>query len=174
MPKTARGFTLIELLVVIAIMAVIGVYSLSNYRSFGEDQQLKNSSLDIQNLLRQAQTSATANAICTDPQYSATWKVEFANVNTINLKCQESVSTILKKTLTLGTNITIQSVSGVGIGCPSWPPFTTAFTVTFTSLSGKMDFGDSGCSLLTITLINNKTSSTKSLVLEQGGRIYGQ
>lgn len=171
MPGTVRsGFTLIELLVVIAIMAIIGAYTLSNYRSFGEDQQLKNSSLDIQNLLRQAQTSATANGICSDPQYAATWKVEFGSANTIYLKCQESVSpAILKKTLTLGTNITIQSISGSN--CPA----TLPFIVNFTLLNGKMDFvGYSNCTSLTMTLLNSKTSSTKALTLEQGGRIYGQ
>lgn len=173
MPKTVPdGFTLIELLVVIAIMALIGAFSISNYRTFGEDQKLKNSSLDIQNILRSAQTSATTNAIC-NTLSGATWKVEFADATTINLKCQEGVyPAVLKKTLNLGTNIIIQTVTWTGSGCPSAIPPFAAFSVFPTLLSGRMDFGNPNCTSFTIALQNTKTSSFKSLTVEQGGRIY--
>ena len=39
MPKPADGFTLVELLVVITIMGLVGVYALSNYNTFGEEQK---------------------------------------------------------------------------------------------------------------------------------------
>ncbi|MDD5147255.1 MAG: prepilin-type N-terminal cleavage/methylation domain-containing protein [Candidatus Daviesbacteria bacterium] len=171
MRKSAQGFTLIELLVVIAITAVIGIYTLINSRSFGEDQNLKNASLDIQSLLRQAQTNATANVIC-NTGYSATWQVEFANLVTINLKCMEPASSsILKKTLQLDANNVLKPpITGTGSNCPTLPPFT----ISFDSLTGKVGFGDPGCTSLTITLQNSKTGSTKSFTIEQGGRIYGQ
>lgn len=90
--KFAAGFTLVELMVVIAIMAVIGAYTLSNYRSFGEDQNLKNAVLDIQSQLRAAQTSATANAICNNNQSGATWQLVYnTDKTTVNLYCQESL-----------------------------------------------------------------------------------
>jgi len=177
MPRTvSNAFTLIELLVVIAIMAVIGVFTLANYRSFGEDQNLKNAVLDVQSMLRAAQTNAISNVVC-NTQYGATWKVEFSNTTTVVLKCREpSGTSFTKKTLTLGSNIAINSVSGTpSVSCPTVPPFTpfTSFTIYFDPLDGKICLGTmTNCTLLTITLINSKTTNTKSLVIEQGGRIY--
>lgn len=169
MKFSAFGFTLVELLVVIAIMAIIGAYTLANYRPFGEDQSLKSAVLDIQSILRQAQAGATTNAIC-NTQSSATWQVEFANTTTINLKCQESAVLFQKKLLSLDTtNITITSFSWTGSSCPIDLPI-----VKFILLSGKIDFGNANCTTLTITLKNNKTQNTKTLTIEQGGRIYGQ
>lgn len=174
MKAAPNAFTLIELLVVIAIMAVVGMIVLANYKSFGEDQNLKSAVLDIQSQLRNAQTSATANAKC-NTLSGATWQVEFADTTTINLKCQEPSpvplpAPITKKTLTLDTNIEVQSISGFGSSCPIAPPFT----ISFAPLSGKIDLGGANCVWLTVTLINNKTGSTKPLRIEQGGRIYGQ
>lgn len=172
--KFSAGFTLIELLVVIAIMAIVGVFTLANYRSFGEDQNLKNAVLDIQSQLRTAQTNATANAIC-NTQFGATWQVEFTDTKTTKLKCQEPSPTPLptpipKKTLTLGANIEIQSVSGTGSNCPTALPFT----ISFAPLNGKITLERASCTSLTLTLRNTKTVSAKSFIIEQGGRIYGQ
>lgn len=167
---------MIELLVVISIMAVIGVFIVANYRSFGEDQKLKNAVLDIQSLIRQAQANATTNLKC-NTQSNAVWQVEYNNATTINLKCQEpSASPITKKTLTLGANIEIQSVSEEGTGCPSAPPFASPFpTISFAPLTGKITLGsDERCTSLTITVRNNKISTDKSLTVEKGGRIYAQ
>lgn len=171
MPRS--GFTLIEMLVVIAIMAVIGIFTLSNYKSFGEDQSLKNAVLDIQSQLRTAQTNATTNLKC-GTQYSATWQVEFADDDkTINLKC--SASADIQKTLQLDTNIKIKEFSGTS--CEDETPIT----IEFTPLSGKIGFiyGDgnnmsSSCISLTVTLKNTKTGSDKSLTIEKGGKIYAQ
>lgn len=191
MKQTARsGFTLIELLVVITIMAVIGTVTLANFGDFGEDQNLKSAVLDVQSQLRAAQANATTNLKC-NTQSSATWQVEYAaDKKTMNLNCQEpSASPIIKKTLTLGVNIEIQSVSetvsGSGSSCPSALPFT----ISFAPLNGKIDFIDgtgavaTNCTSLTITLRNTKISpdcnganaaKCKSLNIDQGGRIYGQ
>lgn len=181
--KTERGFTLIELLVVISIMAIIGVFTLANYGDFGEDQKLKSAVLDMQNLTRQAQTNATANAKC-GTQFSATWQVEYNNTTTINLKCQEpGASATTKKTLTLGANITIQSVSGTG--CRAARPVTISFDPLYGKIKFKDNAGDeaTSCTLLTITVRNTKISpdcnganaaKCKSLNIEKGGRIYGQ
>ncbi|MDO8573978.1 MAG: type II secretion system protein [Candidatus Daviesbacteria bacterium] len=149
------GFTLVELLVVIAIMAIVGAYALSNYSRFGEDQKLKGAVLDIVSLLRQAQTNAATNVVCT----GGTWQVEFLNTTTINLKC---VTT--KKTLPLTYGISVS-----GTSCPPALPFT----VGFVPLTGKVNFiSYPNCTLLTITL--GSSPNLKSLNIEQGGRIYAQ
>lgn len=163
-----NAFTLIELLVVISIMALIATVTLANYQSFGEEQKLKNASLDIQSQLRTAQTNATTNLKC-NTESSATWQVEFADSTTTNLKCQEpSAPATLKKTLKLDTNIILHSVSGVGAGCPIGVPFT----ISFAPLSGSITPGAANCTSLMLNYRNTKTGSFKSLIIEQGGRIH--
>lgn len=172
MQKSAKGFTLIELLVVISITAIIGVYTLSNYRSFGEDQNLKNSALDVVSLLRTAQTNAMANLICLS-NYGAYQQVQFSNPKNILLTCQLPGSGATLKKLTLDPkipNISIQSISWIGPGCP---PGTSG--LNFLSVSGKIEvpaIGGENCTSVVIVLVNNKTGNTKSVIVEMGGRIY--
>lgn len=166
-----NGFTLIELLVVIAVMAIIGTFTLANYRSFGEEANLKSEALNIQSLIRQAQTNATTNAAC-DLQYSSTWQVEFTSTTTVNLKCSTAVSVI--KPLTFGANIVIDQISGNHSSC------STMFTINFAPFTGQVSFKNNAgalltsCTSLTITLKNSQTVSTKDLKVEAGGRVYVQ
>lgn len=168
-----KGFTLVELLVVVAIMALIGIVTLANYKSFGEDQILKQGILDIQSRFRNAQASSTSNYKC-GSEFSAVWQVEFTSTTNINLKCKEpSGSVITKYTPPLDPNLVINSISGIGAGCTiSSPPFSSPFpTVNFAPLTGLISFGEANCTSLTITLRNTKTSATKSLTIEKGGKI---
>lgn len=163
------GFTLIELLVVIAIMGVVGVFSLANFRSFGDDQKLKNSLLDIQSLLRTAQTNTTAGSKC-NLSYGAAWTVEFAGTTNINLKCTEpGASAVLKKSITPGSNIEIQQITGAGSGCPG--TISLPLSISFSPKNKQIDLGNVNCTSVTVVLKNNK-NSTKSLIIEPGGRIY--
>lgn len=178
--KSKHGFTLIELLIVMAIMAIIGTYTLSNYAEFGEDQKLKNAILDIQSQLKTAQTNATSNVQCS--AFSATWQVEFkSDAVTANLNCQNPIplptpsplpTPLNKKTSQLPANVSIQTITGVpSSSCPSGVPFTAYFA----PLDGKITIGgNSACTEVTITLTNSRISKTKSLKIEQGGRIYAQ
>ncbi|MBI2330349.1 prepilin-type N-terminal cleavage/methylation domain-containing protein [Candidatus Daviesbacteria bacterium] len=175
MGKTVlNAFTLVELLVVIAIIGLIGAYVLSNYGTFGEDQKLKNAVLDIQSLLRQAQTNATSGVKC-QGQGGATWFVEFTSGTELNLMCMypaggglNFISGSLKK-LPFSGNISIDTMTSGINSCT----FGATNTVTFAPLSGAM-IASCGTGIVTITVINNKTSNTKSLKVEQGGRIYAQ
>lgn len=176
MKLSARGLTLIELLVVIAVTGIIGVYTLSNFRSFGRDQNLKQSVLDVVSILRLAQANAETNTICKD-QYGAIWQVEFMGDGiTVNLNCEEPTS-ILKKTIKLDEkdkSIGVKEVSGSS--CPSGLPVTVNFTrlPNSTSSQAVTSFpGYDSCRTLVITLTNG-TPNYKSLTVESGGRIYAQ
>lgn len=162
MRKSVYGFTLVELLVVIAIMAITGMYVLSNYGSFGQDRNLKNAALDIQSLLRQAQVNSTSGLKCQD-QASSGWLVAFSTSTAMDLKCDNSSGRSNPlKTLGLPTNISVQVISGV----------CTPTYAKFTPLYGTMT---SDCTnAITITLTNSSSGHTKSLTVEQGGRIYAQ
>ncbi|MBI2337877.1 prepilin-type N-terminal cleavage/methylation domain-containing protein [Candidatus Daviesbacteria bacterium] len=177
----SKGFTLVELLVVITIMGIIGAFVVANYRSFGENQSLKSDVLNIQNIFRQAQTDASTNAQCDNTGstgYSATWQLDFYP-GFVYLKCKRPASQpTLKKTLTLADGIEIQSSSG-GL-CPISSDSFAGLTIKFAPLTGKIDFfnfnGDEfpECKELTIGLVNHKTENTQYLIIEKGGRVYGE
>lgn len=158
-------------------MAIIGAYAFSNLGSFGEDQKLKNAAQDVQSFLRLAQSNATSNVKC-GTQFGALWFVQFADWNTIQLYCRNlPASPSIIKTLKLDTNIKIQNVSGIPSSvCPSaGSTVFTSFTIKFVLLTGKIIIGpNTRCTSLTITLVNNKNSSTRDMKIEQGGRIYAQ
>lgn len=171
-----NAFTLIELLVVVAIMAIVSVVTISNYKSFGEDQNLKKAVLDIQSLLRQAQISAIANAKC-NGSYTAFWQVDFvSDRKSLTLKCTlPSSSAVTLKTLQLDQTIEMQTTTSA-TGCATG--LTFPFTVDLSLLKGNISFEQnppavSDCTSLTITLKNTKTNNTKTIIIEQGGRIYG-
>lgn len=164
--KFSVGFTLVELLVVMAILGIVGVYSFSNFASYGEDQSLKNTLLDIQGILRQAQTNAKSNVVC-GTQYGVVWKTEFPNTTELRLICGSAVL----KTYTFQSN-PIEGVTGTGQGCPG-----SDYTVHFESLTGDVSFGnlqtpDPRCTALTFILKNSKTGNTKLIKIEKEGRIY--
>lgn len=164
MKISAPGFTLIELLVVIAIMGIISTVAFSNYKSFGEDQSLKNAVLDLQSQLRTAQTNAISNVKCGDA-FSTIWQVE-ATTTTVYLKCPNLG---LTKGVKFDDNIRVDTVSGIGT-CP----LSNQFVIGFDSLSGRINLGGTNCTSLNISLKNSKTQNIKSLIIEQGGRIYAQ
>lgn len=123
--SSARGFTLIELLVVIVIMSILGTFAIANYRSFGQDKELESIALDIQSLVRVAQTNATTGKKCIpriDPASPAkAWSNDFfrqEDGDKITLACSyvnASGSEIggywgVQKYLILPSNISLVSV----------------------------------------------------------------
>lgn len=170
--QNKRGFTLVELLVVITIMGLVGVYILSNYNSFGEDQKLKHAALDVQSLLRQAQSNATSKLKC-QGQDVLDWRVIFTSTASLDLKCQNSagISSSLKP-LTFPVNISIDSLTSGVNTCTSNQP--EAVFVPLYGTAKLINCGMGAALNMTIILKNSKTNNTKTIVIEQGGRIYGQ
>lgn len=174
-----NAFTLVELLVVITILGIIGAYTISNYRSFGEEQKLKSAALDIQSLLRQAQINATTGVKCNNSPAKG-WRVYFTSTTALDLQCQynNGISDVWDpvKSLSYSSgNIVIDGYS------TSNPTCTNPQYAQFTLLYGKML---SACTtpttpITTITLRNSKISSNcndltkcKQIKIDPGGRIY--
>lgn len=194
MPKTVpNGFTLIELLVVIAIMAIVGAFTIANYRSFGEDQDLKSASLDIQSIFRTAQTNATTNLKCSGNP-ARVWRINFENTSgkkTAKVFCQfaggEPGVEYDKKEYSFKENITLEKVCGgtscTSSSCISTIPTTEWAVIRFAPVSAAISFrvfyssgGGNSCfdnaQSMTILLRNSKTTHEKSVVIDKGGRIY--
>lgn len=128
-----KGFTLIELLVVIAIMAIVGTFSVANFRSFGEDKELANAALDIQSILRTAQTNASANVKCPNGFTPKNWLVNFINSQRIDLDCADSTGGVSSvKSLALGSNIQLGSIvnDSPAVPPPACPKFRDATTTS--------------------------------------------
>ncbi|MBI4036041.1 prepilin-type N-terminal cleavage/methylation domain-containing protein [Candidatus Daviesbacteria bacterium] len=170
-----NAFTLVELLVVVTIMAITGVFAFANFANFGEDQKLKSATSDIQGLIRQAQTNASSNNKC-QSAFSAKWQVVFSDDRkTVTLGCEESGTFYSKKELDISkidSNIQIDSISRVGVACPSDPGFPgSAYTINFDLLTGTMNFGEPKCTSFAVSLENTRTTSTKSISMTSGGTL---
>jgi prepilin-type N-terminal cleavage/methylation domain-containing protein len=172
---SVNGFTLIELLVAIAIMAIVGVISLANYSSFGEDQKLKNGSLDIQSLYKIAQTNTSSNTVCSGSN-GAKWIVKFSSLTSLDLVCQPSggVESSSVKNLNLATNsLTITSIKSTSdANCTA----TLPARVSYDAITAKINFSDntqqaciSSATSLTVNLQNTKNSNTTTVVINKGG-----
>ncbi len=167
MLSTQRGFTLIELLVVIAIMVITSVFTLANYRSFGDDQNFKNAALDVQSFLRLAQANATSSLKCQDNSNNG-WLVTFAMPRNLDLKCQylsgtETIITGSLKNYSLPSNPDISIQNIMAGSC-------TVTQVIFAPLYGTMT-SNCGSNQITITLKNSKRQ-IKQIKIDPGGRIY--
>lgn len=173
MPEPAhKGFTLIELLVVIAIMAVIGAYTIINYRSFGDEQKLKSSASDVSSLLRTAQSNSTTGVKCQN-QPALSWFVEIPDSSTLHLKCtNEGGTSTPVKTLTLSGIIQIEGITHSATPCtfPAVPPTSFTFARLYGTITSNC--GSAG-ETITATLKSDKVGATiKSKVkIEPGGTV---
>ena len=180
-----KGFTLVELMVVISILSLLGLVSYANIRKFREGQVIEKSASDLQSLLRLAQSNATARLKC-NGQFGATWLVEFANRQTINLKCYVNGPASTQQTLSFsGTNIQVNIIQGrQGIStCDSsfTPSVTNTIEIRFAPLYGTVMFYDSveinNCltrsttTEAVITLRDTQRNTTKAVVAKKGGAI---
>lgn len=183
------AFTLIELLVAIAIMAVISAVAFSNFKSFGEDQNLKNAVLDVQSLLRAAQTNATTNLKCNNNPVTA-WKVSFINSSGTKLirtfcEYQGSSGEISPKDYNFKPNIELEKVhkGNDDTYCVNDISGSNSVVVAFAPLSGSVSFisydnppnaclNDAGD--IAVVLKNTKTKSESKVIMDKGGSIYAQ
>lgn len=169
------GFTLVELLVVITIMAIVGVFAFANLRSFGEDKKLQNSAVDLQSLLKVAQTNATTGLKC-GTTASAIWLVEFKDAVTLDLKCQvPPAAAVIIKSLTLkGAEIqTIQTAKSCQVQLPLRVIYNNIFGyATFEYAIGGGCIGDTSAVIVKLQTMENAISNvTINVTITKGGAI---
>ncbi len=168
------GFTLIELLVLLSIIAGLALFGFANYRSLKESQNLKNSSSDIQSLIRQAEFNAASRLNCSGGA-GPNWFIYLTDATHLDLRCQVTGGpVVIVKTVVLSNNILINSIAGT---CQA----TFPVKISFAPLTGAVTFADpndtpaclSGAAVtnVTITVVNNNTSETKIFKLSQGGAL---
>lgn len=208
---TTKGFTLIELLVAITVMAIVGVFAMANFRSFGQDKELENAALDIQSQIRVAQTNASTNLTCRGIRPAGQWRDDFSkqsNIYKIKLSCNYSdpgnpscrgdgacignekilvlpPDIIIEKIIVKGSDNTLPN-DFIESNSPPYGGGSYAATVfsepPFAKLSFRCytNYPSAGCTggtpdnKFVIQLKNTKTSSTKQVIIEEGGNVYVQ
>lgn len=173
-PLTEYGFTLVEILVVLAITAMLAVGAFANFSGFKEDQNLQNAALDLENIIRLAQTNATSTVKCNGVG-DASWAVSIeTNRTDINLKCSTSSASI--KLLQL-KGIIVDSISGSCASSFTSTSVANPIIIGFSTPYGTTSFQDSSSACITnssslsLTLKNLKTGNTKTITIDKGGGI---
>ncbi|MBI4038185.1 prepilin-type N-terminal cleavage/methylation domain-containing protein [Candidatus Daviesbacteria bacterium] len=185
-----NAFTLIELLVVISVVAILGVVAIPSFRNFGEEQALNNALLDLQSNLRTAQTNASTNLKCANQPVDQ-WKIDFYKQQgkyIVQTHCYYFNGAVLTQSVInkyeLPSSIIIEKIFDSGsAGCENtFPTDVTSYAaVIFKPLTNAIYFESSidrvtyqTCNQFQVQLKNTKTTSTKQVIIEKGGRVYVQ
>lgn len=176
-----RGFTLVELLVGITILGILGILGFIYNRTFQATQALNEGISQVQDMLRTAQSNATARVKCKGSG-GAVWLVTFATDKTLNLKCRiGSGSPSTERSYILPANVEIRSIKNCAddfcVGCEGQLPFS----VNFSPLYGNISFEDTigtACvpnqTTFHIKLINTQINEKKNVSVRKGGSIDAQ
>lgn len=166
-----KGFTLVEILVAISILAVISVVAVPNLRNFSSTQDLDHTAINIESVLKTAQSSANSGVKCPADETSEYWKVKLTKTTySLIAKCQ----TLGERVLSQGLISPSQSDPGESFEssidvCPN-----VGGDIIFTP--NKVSYQCSGNSLsfiadIKIVLQNSSGSLTKSIRINKGGSI---
>ena len=179
-----NGFSLIEILIVIAILITVLLVVLPQFKSFGEQERLKNGALELESHLRSAQNLAQSGARCDSANQASFWVLRFLSGSQAQIKAACPLAETVVKSLTL--TIPVSKITLFPANCELGNGSTLSGTgIKFANISAKVDFDTnnlgSGCSLsqiasatraeLEVTLSLN---SSKKVMIEKGGKIYVQ
>lgn len=181
-------------------MAIIGTFTIANYRSFGEDETLKSAISDIQTLVRSAQTNASTGLKC-ENLTAKRWRSDFyrqGSIYKIRLSCfNDDINPPTPraiKYLILPANIKMEdmTIDGSTNTLPNsftepWggsyaslifetPSATLSFRCVINWLPDSVDWCSGGTpdGKLIVRLKNTQTNTIKSLTIDKGGRVYEQ
>lgn len=162
MPK---GFTLIEILIAISIVVIVSAVALPNLRNFSNDQDLDNKISELKNILRKGQSSSNSSALCSNDSASTSFYVSISSSSaTLYSTCASGPVNTLDS-LEFNPPIVLSQTSCAFTDLPA----VVTFTNTQTSFScNAIPFTQA---YLSITLLNQKSSSMKSINISKGGVI---
>lgn len=169
-----HGFTIVEALISITIIVLISTLSLPNLRRFNDDQQLKSDTEKLVTVLRLAQSNAQ-NRIqpsqsftgCTDPLQAVNWQVLFDPANRLykmGYICDYASHNVAITTPQLTNSLSVGVNMQLPTGCQNFVDFyqNTSYSNCFSS------------GTFNITLSSTKTSTIRTITVNQGGSISVQ
>lgn len=119
-----KGFSLIELMVTVAILSTLSVLIFPNLKSFKSDQEFKEAVLNMQEVIKVAQTNAFNGVKINNTTEAKNWCVEFgSSVYALKANCQQGQTPVQIKEYQLSPHA-IEAVRTIGtyINPTSAPP----------------------------------------------------
>lgn len=177
MPKQ-NGFTLIELLVVISMLGILATFVFVNYRSAASDQLLAKAVIEIQTLLKFAQSNATTGTVCVGPGGNS-WTVKFRQNDKSKLDLTCGTTDTPRQSLTL-QDVEVSSFQCNPADTTICPPvddvFTPPLSVNYSPLYGNINFSSGAvcsntASTIMVTLRNIKNNNKKCFTISKGGAV---
>ncbi len=168
------GFTLLELLIVIAVLSLMIVFVMPNIRNIKDEQALNSVVLELQSNIRFAQNNALSGTKCASSNESASeWRFTVIDNSSYQIEAScVSGSSPTKSYSFKSQNVVIESINGCtdpALASVSYSNITGSVTMTPPpSCATTADMR------IILKVSNNNGVSPKTLVLDQGGRIYVQ
>lgn len=159
---------MVELLLAVALMSLVTAVAIPNLREFNRGQEIDGARSQVINALKNAQSSAVSHIQCPSGVISTNWNVTL-NASNYSINClvvltgQQVYTSPYASTPTSSTTFQMTNSSCSG-----------ALVITFTNqLVSYTCAGAAGTLPLTITIRNTAGTTTRQIILEQGGIIRG-
>lgn len=194
--KFNKGFSLIELMVTVVILSTISVLIFPNLKSFKSDQEFKEAVLNMQEVIKVAQTNAFNGVKINTAAEAKNWCVEFdRNVYALKANCQQAPVQIKEYKFSPHTIEAVRTIGGLSTqSSESTTPTATPVVpemcgdtgvisvikrVIFTNTQvafylSDCDVGPLGRSAAMDVTLKSQRSEFLHLCISRGGRIYVQ
>lgn len=175
MPKKS-GFTLIELLVVISMLGILATFVFINFKTANSDQTLNKAALEIQTLLKLAQSNATTSTLCKG-ESGKFWSVNITSKTHLEMTCNVADSAKQNLDLENAEISSFQCSPAAQADCPptSGNTFNPPLSISYSPLYGVTSFDGASCAsnaaTIMVVLTNSKNKNTKCFTISKGGAV---